>query len=57
MHPPHHRLQYLEPKQLDDPAYNSGEVRLVDVRGIMYIVRATVENAQLIAAQVKGRPK
>eukprot|EP00798_Chlamydomonas_sp_ICE-L_P015851 gene15851-21978_t len=48
------KLQYLEAKPLDDPSYNSGDVQLVDVKNIVYIVRATLQNAQLVANHVRG---
>ena len=51
------RMIYLENKRLDDPAYNSGDTRVADIRSIVYIIRSTVENTQLVAAQVKSRPK
>jgi hypothetical protein len=49
-----HRLVHLEPRPLEDPAYNATEPRLSDARNVVYIARATVENAQVIAAQVKS---
>lgn len=51
------RLQYLEAKALDDVSYNSGDNRLVDARSIIYIVRSSVDNAQMIAQQIKTRPR
>eukprot|EP00877_Chromochloris_zofingiensis_P013688 jgi/Chrzof1/8573/Cz03g16010.t1 len=48
------KLLYLERKRLDDAIYQSLEPRLSDVRPIIYVVRATLENAQLIAWQIKN---
>ncbi|KAF8069504.1 VPS33 [Scenedesmus sp. PABB004] len=47
------KLLYLERTRLDDSSYNAAEPRLGDVRPLIYIARATLENAQLIAWQVK----
>jgi hypothetical protein len=49
----HHRLLYLQRLRLNDASYLASEPRLSDVRPIIYIARATLENAQLIAWQVK----
>lgn len=48
------RLLYLEPRRLDDASYNAAEPRLADIRPLIYVARATLDNAQLIAAQVKA---
>ena len=48
------RLVHLEANPLDDPVYNSAEPRLLDARNVVYIARATVENTQVIAAQIKN---
>ena len=48
------RLVHLEAKPLDDPVYNATEPRLLDARNVVYIARATVENTQVIAAQIKN---
>eukprot|EP00878_Enallax_costatus_P006042 GHUV01006338.1.p1 GENE.GHUV01006338.1~~GHUV01006338.1.p1 ORF type:complete len:699 (+),score=233.80 GHUV01006338.1:290-2386(+) len=48
------KLLYLERTRLDDTTYNSSEPRLSDIRPIIYIARATLENAQLIAWQIKN---
>lgn len=47
------KLLYLEDKPLDDASYNLSEPKLVDIKNIIYVVRASVENAQQVAAQVK----
>lgn len=51
------RLLYLERKRLDDASYNQSEPRLSAVRPLMYIARATLDNAQLIAWQIKNTPR
>ncbi|WIA30196.1 hypothetical protein OEZ86_000288 [Tetradesmus obliquus] len=48
------KLLYLERTRLDDSSYNSVEPRLADVKPVIYIARATLDNAQLIAWQVKA---
>eukprot|EP00882_Tetradesmus_deserticola_P020678 GHRQ01022342.1.p1 GENE.GHRQ01022342.1~~GHRQ01022342.1.p1 ORF type:complete len:130 (+),score=66.98 GHRQ01022342.1:215-604(+) len=48
------KLLYLEHTLLDDSSYNSVEPRLSDVKPVIYIARATLDNAQLIAWQVKA---
>ena len=40
------RLIHLEAKPLEDPMYNALEPKLSDARNVVYIARATVENAQ-----------
>lgn len=51
------RLLYLERRRLDDAAYNQAEPRLVGLRPLVYIARATLDNAQLIAWQIKNTPR
>jgi hypothetical protein len=48
------RLLHLEARPLDDPLYNTSEPKLSEMRNIIYIARSTVENAQIIAAQIKS---
>eukprot|EP00879_Flechtneria_rotunda_P011579 GHRR01012094.1.p1 GENE.GHRR01012094.1~~GHRR01012094.1.p1 ORF type:complete len:596 (+),score=199.38 GHRR01012094.1:4052-5839(+) len=48
------KLLYLERVRLDDAIYNASEPHLSDVRPILYVARATLENAQLIAWQIKS---
>jgi hypothetical protein len=47
------RLLYLERTRLDDATYNAAEPRLSDLRPVIYVARATLENAQTIAWQVR----
>ncbi|GAX79670.1 hypothetical protein CEUSTIGMA_g7111.t1 [Chlamydomonas eustigma] len=47
------KLLHLEAKPLDDPVYNASDVKLAELRNVIYIARSTVENAQIIAAQIK----
>jgi hypothetical protein len=51
------RLLYLERRRLDDAAYNQGEPRLSGVRPVVYVARATLDNARLIAWQIKATPR
>jgi hypothetical protein len=51
------RLLYLERRRLDDPTYAAAEPRLASLRPIVYVARATLENARLIAWQIKNTPR
>lgn len=48
------RLLYLERLRLEDASYMAVEPRLCDIRPVIYLARATLENAQLIAWQIKN---
>jgi len=48
------RLLYLERLRLEDASYQATEPRLSDIRPVIYLARATLENAQLIAWQIKA---
>ncbi|KAJ9518384.1 hypothetical protein QJQ45_010290 [Haematococcus lacustris] len=50
------QLAYLEDRALDDPVYNpvAADNRLVDLRSVLFIVRASLQNAQRVAAMVRG---
>jgi hypothetical protein len=48
-----HRLLYLERLRLSDASYLAAEPRLSDIRPVIYVARASLENAQLIAWQIK----
>jgi hypothetical protein len=49
-------LLYLERKRLDEPSYNAAEPKLDGLRPVLYVARATLDNAQLIAWQIKNSP-
>lgn len=49
------RLVHLDIKGQDEASLAAHMARLADARNVMYIVRATVENMQAIALQVKSR--
>ncbi|KAI8464581.1 MAG: Sec1-like protein [Monoraphidium minutum] len=51
------KLLYLERKRLDDASYGQAEPRLLALRPVIYIARATLDNAQLIAWQIKSTPR
>lgn len=51
------KLLYLERRRLDDASYNQAEPKLSGVRPVIYIARATLDNAQLIAWQIKNTPR
>lgn len=48
------RLLYLERLRLEDASYMAVEPRLSDIRPVIYLARATLQNAQLIAWQIKN---
>lgn len=48
------KLLYLERLRLEDASYQATEPRLSDIRPVIYLARATLENAQLIAWQIKA---
>uniref|UniRef100_A0A7S0YFR1 Sec1-like protein n=1 Tax=Polytomella parva TaxID=51329 RepID=A0A7S0YFR1_9CHLO len=48
------RIIHLEDLRLDDLKYNANEPKVVDIKNVIYIVRATVENSRLIASQIKN---
>jgi hypothetical protein len=48
------RLLYLERLRLEDASYMAAEPRLSDIVPVIYLARATLENAQLISWQIKN---
>lgn len=48
------KLLHLERKPLDDVSYSHGEPKLLDLKSFVYVARATLENAQLVASQIKS---
>lgn len=50
-------MLYLERRRLDDGTYNSAEPKLSGLRPVMYVARATLDNAALIAWQIKNSPR
>ncbi|MEW5312696.1 MAG: hypothetical protein WDW38_004311 [Sanguina aurantia] len=51
------RLLYLDSRPLNDPTHNQTEPRVQDISNIVYILRPTVENAQVLAQHIKACPR